>query len=204
MKSGLRLSMKLSEFDNGYWYATEIKSFAKSIGIAHSGKLRKDELEEMIRQFLKTGKMAAPGKRRWAPSGESDLKKGLRLGLPIVHYVGNRETKAFIAREALKMAPGMRKKSGARYRLNRWREEALAKGRRITYGDLVRQYVTLNRSEKPFKPIPVGRYINFLSEFLSSGKNATRSKAIQAWKELKTLAIPKRYREWKKMKLKSR
>lgn len=41
-------------FDKGYWYADEIKVFAKKIGIVNSSKLRKDELEELIKHFIKT------------------------------------------------------------------------------------------------------------------------------------------------------
>jgi len=37
--------MTSTQFDNGYWYATEIKNFAKRIGIPFASKLRKDELE---------------------------------------------------------------------------------------------------------------------------------------------------------------
>ena len=37
--------MTVTQFDNGYWYATEIKAFAKTIGIPSVNKLRKDELE---------------------------------------------------------------------------------------------------------------------------------------------------------------
>src|SRR5258708_24213638 len=51
----LSRSMSLTEFDNGYWYAAELKEFAKEIGIAHAGSLRKDELELAIKLFLKTG-----------------------------------------------------------------------------------------------------------------------------------------------------
>src|SRR5258708_24337656 len=39
-------------------------------------------------------------------------------------------------RSALKIVPDLRRKSGARYRLNRWREEQIQKGNKITYGDL--------------------------------------------------------------------
>ena len=34
--------MSLTEFDNGYWYAAELKRFAKEIGIAYAGSLRND------------------------------------------------------------------------------------------------------------------------------------------------------------------
>jgi hypothetical protein len=122
-KSKLSKNMTVAEFDNGYWYATEIKCFAQAIGIPHSNKLRKDELEKSIKLFLETGKVVLPTKRSLAKSGTKDIEKGLSLDLPIVHYTSNRETKDFIVREAQKIAPGLKRKSGARYRLNRWREE---------------------------------------------------------------------------------
>ena len=49
--------MTLAQFNNGYWYAAELKSFAKSIGITFTNRLRKDELEHYIKRFLKTGKV---------------------------------------------------------------------------------------------------------------------------------------------------
>lgn len=55
-KTKLSPSMTLSEFENGYWYAAQLKDFGEAIGIPSSGKLRKDELERAIRSFLVTGK----------------------------------------------------------------------------------------------------------------------------------------------------
>lgn len=189
--------MTVAQFDNGYWYATEIKHFAKSIGIPSVGKLRKDELEKAIKLFLRTGKVACPTKRTLSKSGTRDTARGLRLALPVVHYTSNRETKDFIVREAKKLAPDLKRKSGARYRLNRWREEQLTRGVKITYGDLVKQYVALNQTETRFARIPSGRYINFLSDFLSSENGATKDEALKAWKELKNLDAPKNYQAWK-------
>jgi len=197
-KAKLSKNMTVAEFDNGYWYATEIKDFAQKIGIPHSNKLRKDELEKSIKLFLQTGKIALPTRRNLAKSGVKDLEKGLSLDLLVVHYTSNKETKDFIVREAQKLSPGLKRKSGARYRLNRWREEQLTNGKKITYEDLVRQYVKLNQVEEPFEQIPVGRYINFLSDFLKSEKDATRTNAMAAWKELKRMDVPKNYRAWKK------
>src|SRR5262249_18103036 len=190
--------MTVAEFDNGYWYATEIKDFAERIGIPHSNKLRKDELEKSIKLFLQTGKIALPTKRSLTKSGMKDLDRGLNLRLPVINYTSNRETKEFIMREAQKIAPGLKKKTGTRYRLNRWREEQLTMGNKITYRDLVKEYVRLNQIEEPFKQIPVGRYINFLSDFLNSEKDATRADALAAWNQLKRMNVPKTYREWKK------
>ena len=194
-----RLSRKMTvaEFENGYWYATEIKDFAHQIGIPHSSTLRKDELQKSITLFLQTGRVALPTKRNLVKSGVKDVDRGLRLDLPIVHYTSNRQTKDFLAREAQKIAPGLKRKSGTRYRLNRWREEQLTAGKRITYGDLVRQYVKLNQAEEPFARIPYDCYVNFLSDFSKGEKNATRADALAAWKRLKRMNVPKNYRAWK-------
>jgi hypothetical protein len=190
--------MTSTQFDHGYWYTTELKEFAESIGVPAAAKLRKDELEKAIRLYLATGKVESPTKRRLSRSGTTDLERGLRLDLPVVVYTSNKETKAFLEREAQRLAPGSKRKSGARYRLNRWREEQLTKGVAITYGDLVREYVRLNRTEEPFARIPHGRYINFLSDFLAAEKGATREQATRAWEKLKALDVPKTYGAWVK------
>jgi hypothetical protein len=194
----LSKKMTLAQFDNGYFFATELKEFAEAMGLPSAKKLRKDELEKAIRHFLATGTIESPTKRALSNSGVKDVDKGLRLELPVVRYTSNKATKDFIVREAKKLAPGVNARSGARYRLNRWREEQLTQGVVITYGDLVRQYVTLCQREEPFARIPHGRYINFVADFLASEKGATRQQALQAWKQLKKMDVPKDYRSWRK------
>ncbi len=196
--SKLSRSMTVEQFENGYWYATEIKEFAREIGVPSAGKLRKDELEKEIISFLRTGRIKNSVKRDLTRAGVKDIEKGLALGLPVVNYTSNKETKDFIVREALKIAPALKRRSGARYRLNRWREEQLTAGVKITYRDLVNKYIELNQSEEPFAQVPSGRYINFLSDYLSAEKGATKEEAIRVWKKLKTLDIPKNYKSWKK------
>lgn len=200
---GLSPSTTVEEFDNGYWYATEVRDFAKEIGIPGAAKLRKDELEKAIIAFLSSGKVENPAKRSLDRSGTRDIEKGLSLDLPVVNYTSNRETKDFIVSEALKIVPGLKRRSGARYRLNRWREEQLTKGAGITYKDLVDKYIELNQGEGPFKQEPTGRYINFLSNFLKNEKGASREDGIRAWKELKEMDIPKTYDAWKRVSEKS-
>jgi hypothetical protein len=190
--------MTLTQFDNGYWYAAELKSFAETIGIPSASKLRKDEIEKAIKHFLRTGKAEPPTKRDLSTPGIKDVERGLSLNLPVVVYTNDTETKSFLEREALKLAPGFKRKSGARYRLNRWREEQLINGIKLTYRGLVEEYVRLCQTEKPFTHIPHGRYVNFMSDFLASEKGSTRAQAIQAWKQLKTLDCPKTYRAWLK------
>jgi hypothetical protein len=189
--------MTSAQFDNGYWYATELKSFARSIGIPFTNRLRKDELEDRIKRFLKTGQINVTEKRVSSSVKTKDVALGLSLDLAVITYTNDKETKTFLETEAQRMVPGLKRKSGARYRLNRWREEQIIKGIKITYGDVVREYVRLNQIEGRFAHIPLDRYINFLSDFLGSEKGSTRKQAIQAWKKLKTLDLPKNYGAWK-------
>ena len=197
-KPKLSRSMTVEQFDNGYWYALEIKAFADEIGIPLASRLRKDELEELIKHFLRTGEAKGPTRKNLSRSGVRDIERGLSLKLPVVNYTSNKETKDFILKEALKLVPNLKRKSGARYRLNRWREQRIDKGIKITYEDLVKQYVRLNQLDGSFPQAPSGRYINFLSNFLAAEKNATREQAVKAWRQLKKLDIPKDYRSWKK------
>jgi len=196
VKAKLSKSMTVDEFNNGYWYATELKDFAEAVGIPGANKLRKDELEKAIKTLLTTGAIKSPTKRALSFSGTKDPERGLRLSLTVKVYTNDNETKDFLDREAQRIAPGLKRKSSVGYRLNRWREEQLTKGITITYGDLVKEYIRLNRAEEPFKRIPHGRYINFMSDFLASEKGATRDQAIKAWEELKALDVPKDYRSW--------
>jgi hypothetical protein len=202
----LSKSMTVRQFDNGYWYALEIKAFADDIGIPAASKLRKDELEELIKHFLRTGSIRKPTRKTLSRSGATDVERGLSLKLPVVNYTNDKETKDFIVQEALKIAPKLKRKSGARYRLNRWREQQIENGLKITYRDLVKEYVRLNQVQGSFPQvqIPSGRYIYFLSDFLAGEKNATRAQALRAWEQLKQADIPKNYREWKKKFRKSR
>jgi len=196
--------MTLSQFDNGYWYATELKDFARTVGIPFSHRLRKDELENAIKQFLTTGKIESSNKLSRLIPATRDVDLGLSLSLPVARYTNDKTTKDFLDSESRKLVPGLKRKSGARYRLNRWREVQLAKGLRITYGDVVREYVRLNQTSDPFARIPSGRYINFLSDFLRSEQGATRAQALRAWQELKSLDAPKNYRSWQKFQKEQR
>ena len=88
----------------------------------------------LLPSSLTTGTVSLPTERSLKKSGMKDVEKGLSLNLPVVNYTSNKETKDFIVREALKIDPHLKRKSGARYRLNRWREEQLIRGARINYG----------------------------------------------------------------------
>jgi len=197
MADTLSATMTLRDFENGYWYLEQLKNFAERIGIPSAKRLRKDELEKAIVAFLRTGKTRLPTKRSLRKTGVKDVERGLSLKLRITNYTSNRETKDFIVRQARLMAPEVREKSGVWYRLNRWREERITSGKSLTYRDLIRQYIALNKMQR-FEKIPYACYINFVAEFLAAGKGATRAEAIAAWKEVKKLDVPKDYTSWVK------
>ena len=190
-------TMTEAEFDNGYWYAAELREFVRGIGVAGTGRLRKDELEMAIRHFLRTGEIPDPATRRAPPrTVPRDVDVGLRPDLPVVRYTSDRKTNEFIEREARRIDPGFSRKSGTRYLLNRWREEQMALGRPITYGDLVRQAIALNEAKQGPLRLEHGRYLNFVSDYLAANAGASRQQAVAAWHELKTMDVPKTYQAW--------
>ena len=193
--------MTLREFENGYWYLADLKAFAIQIGIPEARRLRKDELERAIISFLRTGTLSLPTKRALRKKGAKDLERGLSLNLRIEHYTSNRETKDFIIREAGRLAPEVREKSGVWYRLNRWREEQITNGRRPTYGDLVRQYVAweLLNGYTDLKPgkvaLRVVREFAPLVERVADSRAedwriipALESAAVEKWAEITSIA----------------
>src|ERR1700747_399459 len=87
----LSTSMTQAQFDNGYWYATQLKEFAKTIGIPSASRLRKDELEKAIKLFLEVGRIESPTKRSLSTSGAKDVNQGLSLSLLVAVYANDKE-----------------------------------------------------------------------------------------------------------------
>ena len=54
MAASLSPTMTLRDFENGYWYLDQLKTFADRLGIPAASSLRKDELEHAIVKFLRT------------------------------------------------------------------------------------------------------------------------------------------------------
>jgi ribosome modulation factor len=192
--------MTLTQFDHGYWYAIELKQFAADLGIPSVARLRKDELERAIKQFLRSGTIGPSKKRKPSASEtaqERDTDLGLRLDRRVVRYTNNAVTKLFLEQQAKKLAPGYRRRSGARYRLNRWRERQLDRGVEITYRDVVEEYVRLSQPTERFARMPHGRYVNFVSDFLAHEPRATTADASAAWQMLKRMDCPKTYQAWR-------
>ena len=183
-------------FENGYWYASDLRAFATQLRIPQAGKLRKDQLEAAIRNLL-FGEAATTAPISVTPKqGPRDVDRGLRLDLPVVHYTSNQETKLFIEREAAKIQPGFKRAPGTRYLLNRWREEQIAAGRWITYRDLVIQAIALSETKRGPLRIEHGRYVNFISDYMAANQGASHADAVKAWHQVKAMDAPKTYAAW--------
>ena len=192
---GKIIKLSEQEFINKYWYASELKELAKSLGILKTEKLRKDELEVTILKYLKTGRMTIPTKKQL--NFQSNVEDILRLNAIIKNYKNNKKTWAFIIREAHDLHPDFKEKSGSKYWLNRWREKEIQKGNSITYGALVDEYIRLNQIDR-LPQIPSAKFNNFITDYLRNEKGKTRTDAIKAWEELKKMNMPKDYNSWKK------
>ena len=195
----LSAAMTLRAFDNGYWYATGLRAFAVKMRIPQASKLRKDQLEAAIKNLLFARGAKAAAISVTPKPGPRDVDRGLRVDLPVVHYTSNKETKLFIEREAAKIQPGFKRASGTRYLLNRWREEQIAAGRRITYRDLVIQAIALNKTKRGPLRVEHARYINFISDYMAGNQGASHDDAVRAWHEVRAMDAPKTYAAWARL-----
>ncbi|MHB9291752.1 hypothetical protein Holit_00835 [Hollandina sp. SP2] len=193
-------NITMEEFLNGYWYSIELKKFGKEIGIKNYSKLRKDELEKIIIHFIENGKIIEEETKK------STIKMPDKL-LPdtiIENYKNNKQTKEFILKEASKKEPELKIKSGAIYWLNRWREDKIKSGIKITYEDLINEFIKINSNERKLPQIPSTKMNNFITDYLKNKINSKRKDAMDEWNKLKELNIPKDYKSWKLYILKNK
>ena len=186
--------MTIQEFENKYWYMSELKALAKSLKIPVDSKIRKDQLEKMIIQFLETGTVNKKNSYR-SKSRNRDI---LNSHTYVENFSNKKETWEFIHSEMDKRIPGLKPKSGAKYWLNRWIEDKLSHGEKITYNDVICEYIRLNKTEGKLPQIPSCKFNNFISDYLANEKNATREDALDAWNKLKAMKVKKDYITWKK------
>ena len=188
--------MTIKEFENTYWYTSELKALAKSLKIPVDSKIRKDQLEALIIQFLKTGTANKKNSYR-SKSRNRDI---LNNHTYVENFSNKKETWAFIHSEMDKRVRGLKPKSGAKYWLNRWIENKLSHGEKITYDDVICEYIRLNQTEGRLPQIPSCKFNNFISNYLANEKNVTREDALKAWNKLKDMKAKKDYITWKKNK----
>ena len=175
---------------------SELKALAKLLEIPFGSKIRKDQLEQMIIQFLETGTV---NKKHGSRSKNWNIDT-LDNSSYVENFSNKKETWEFIHSEMNSRVPGLKPKSGAKYWLNRWIENKLSSGEKLTYGDVICEYIRLNKTEEKLPQIPSCKFNNFISDYLANEKNGTREEALKAWNELKDMKIKKYYITWKKNK----
>ena len=188
--------MTIKEFENKYWYISELKALAKSLEIPFDSKTRKDQLEDMIIQFLEIGTVNKKNSFR-IKNRNIDI---LNNHSYVKNFRNKKETWEFINSEMDKRVPGLKPKSGAKYWLNRWIENKLSNGEKITYNDVIGEYIRLNKTEEKLPQIPSCKFNNFISDYLANEKRATREDALEAWNKLKIMKAKKDYITWKNYK----
>ncbi|MCC8374821.1 hypothetical protein CKY10_19295 [Photorhabdus sp. HUG-39] len=194
--SKLHKGMNQEAFENSYFYVTELRQFAKSLGIATS-HLKKNELELHIRSrlFGYSGDLpiAIPNKRDCA---SRDL---LTLESLVINYVSDKQTKNFLLEQVNRQYGPLADKSGQWYWLNHWRKAQIANNNKITYGDLVEHLASLKQQEGRLPQIPSARLNNFISDFIADPENKGKGKkqALEIWQVLKEKNLPKTYLAYK-------
>ena len=186
--------MTIKEFENKYWYMSELKALAKSLEIPFHSKIRKDQLEEMIIQFLETGTVNKKNSFR----SKSRNIEILNNSSYVENFSNKKETWEFIHSQMNSRVPGLKPKSGAKYWLNRWIENKLSHDEKITYNDVICEYIRLNKTEGKLPQIPSCKFNNFISDYLANEKDAIREDALEEWNKLKNMKIKKDYITWKK------
>lgn len=196
--SALHRGMSVEEFDNGYFYAADLKAFARKVGIP-VGNFRKIELEDLIRQFLRTGMV--PDRKPVMPRKTGQARDKLKSDTVVANYVDDRKTKTFLLELVHTEAPGLDRKSGQWYWLNDWRRKKQEARARFTYGDLAGHLRELMQTEGRLPQIPSARMNNFITDFRADPANAgiPRKDVLEAWNWLKAQPGPKTYAEYRRL-----
>lgn len=166
--------MTIKEFENKYRYMSERKVLAKSLEIPFDSRTRKDQLEELIIQFLQTGTVNQKKHFR-SKNRNTDI---LNNSSYVENFSNKKKTGEFIHGEMDKRVRGLKPKSGAKYWLNRWIEDKLSHDEKITYNDVVCEYIRLNKTEGKLPQIPSCKFNNFISDYLANEKRCNKRRCF--------------------------
>ncbi len=195
----LRRKMSVKEFDDGYFYAAELKRFAREVGIS-VGNRRKFEVEDLIRSFLETG--VVPASQPTLPRNKGEERDRLALDEQVRNYVDDKETKEFLLDAVRSSSPGIKKKSGQWYWLNDWRRKQQERQAVFTYQDVVDHLSKLMHQKGRLPQVPSARMNNFITDLRADPVNSemTRDEVQQEWRWLKKQPGPKTYAEYKRLR----
>ncbi|MEP0519094.1 MAG: hypothetical protein ABJO09_02800 [Hyphomicrobiales bacterium] len=198
-KPSLSASMSVSEFDSAYFYAKDLKVFAKTLGI-RVGNFRKIELEALIREFLALGNI--PDAQPVLPRKQGQSRDQLSSEKQVINYVGDKKTKAFLLELVKAEDPNVKAKSGQWYWLNDWRRKQQETKTSFTYQDVANKLLELMQTAGRLPQIPSARMNNFITDFRADPTNscASREQIMAAWEHLKGTSGPKTYEAYKGLK----
>lgn len=179
-------------FKDFYWLKKELTDFCTKNGLSTTGM--KPEIANRIYVFLKTGKKVKPEHAKSSDGLDSD--KAITLQTPVINYKNDPATREFFIKHI-----GSHFKFSAR--VNIFRNEQLAAGKKITYGDLIKAWLKEHeqRKDKSIK-LPIMQsceYNQFTRDFYAAEPNAKRKTVIAAWKKIRSVAGKHTYANWKKL-----
>lgn len=197
--SALRPDMSVQEFDDNYYYATELKEFARTLGIP-IGNRRKIELEQLIREYLVTGHV--PTIKPVLPRTSGEPRDRLAPDVVVKNYVGDKSTKTFLLELVRAQSPNLRDKSGQWYWLNDWRRRKQEENATFTYQDLADRLRELMQTSGRLPQIPSARMNNFITDFRADPASPplSREQVLQEWQWLKKQPGPNTYEEYRRHK----
>ena len=59
-----------------------------------------------------------------------------------------------------------------------WIENKLSHGEKITYNDVIREYIRLNKTEGKLQQIPSCKFNNFISDYLVNEKKCNKRRSF--------------------------
>ncbi len=190
----------VEEFHNHYRYLNELTAFCRSQGLPASGQ--KQELVARIEEFLKTGRRdPAPTKARARKKSAAAARSG---PITLDTVVGDDFKCDAETRDFFKSVIGDHFHFTAH--LQQFRRERQRKGVRLTYGDLVQEWLAeRERRKDPNYKSKIGRYWQynqFVRDFMADKqRNAGKgmSEAARAWNIIRAHSGPHNYEEYRRL-----
>jgi hypothetical protein len=197
MRRLLTNETSLEDFHKHYWYLAELVDFCRRYEIDPYG--RKDELILRIEKFLRTGRRTSKTPRK-ATRLENRQQGPITLDAAV--------TTAFkcnsATREFFQSVIGEHFHFTAH--LQQFRREHQRKGTSLTYGDLVREWISEfeRRKDKSYKPKigRTGQYNQFVRDFMADkARNSGKSirEAAAAWTRIREHEGPHTYAEYRRI-----
>lgn len=201
-KPPLSIGLSVSEFNNTYYYAEELKAFARTQSI-RIGNFRKIELEGLIREFLTTG--TVPDAKPVLPRKQGQPSDELSAETIVTNYVGDKTTKGFLLQLVEVQNPNVKPKSDQWYWLNDWRRKQQKASSSFTYQDVANKLLDLMQTSGRLPQIPYARMNNFITNFRADPANydANRETAMKAWELVKNTNGPKTYETYRNLQNKT-